>query len=837
MSAAAPKLWSLAWRFTRRDLAAGEVRVLLAALVLAVAAVSAVSALTDRAERALATEANRLLGGDAVLRADTPIGDAPRQLAAQLGLRSAEVLSFPSMVRAGEELRLSDIRALSAGYPLRGEFRLLDAQGGEYAAKDIPAPGEIWITRGGAQALQVGVGDTLKVGERELRIAALIAQEPDAALDYFNVAPKVSINLSDLESTGLVQIGSRIGYRFAVAGDAGAVESWIGAQREALGRGQRLETVADARPEIRSALERADRFLGIAALVAVVLSAVAVAMAARRHSQRHLDSCAVLRCLGADQRTIVRIQLGELLILGLIGSVLGALLGYALQAGVTAWLASVLGLSVPAAGMVPMLQGLIVGLVVLFAFAAPPVLALRRVPALRVLRRDLGAVEPSALAVLVIGLAALGALLWWKAGSAELGFSLLGGLAATFAVLALLAWGLVVAVRRLRTRLKGVWRYGLANVSRRAAASIAQISALGLGLMVLLMLGQVRGQLLDRWQQALPADAPNRFVVGVQSDQVEAAQAVISKHAVKPAQLLPMVRGRLVQVNGEAVRGEDYGERGERARRLAEREFNLSWATDLAEDGNTLVEGRAWDPTATTPEVSVEQGIAEALGWKLGDRIAFDVAGRMFEAEITSLREVEWESFRPNFFVIANAPALQDSAASYITAARVPPGDVEFTRALVNRLPNVSVIDVDAIIEQVQRTARQATLAVEYVFFFTLAAGLLVLVAAVSSSQDERLLEGGVMRVLGARTRQLRLAQASEFIAIGVIAAGIAALAATGLTALIADQVFDLPFAPDWGHVASGFGLGVLAVLVTGLLATARVVRAPPAATLRALQT
>lgn len=830
------RLIKLAWRFTRRDLASGEVRVLLAALMLAVAGVTAVAALTDRAERALAMEANRLLGGDAVLRADQPIGEGPRELASQLGLQFAETQSFPSMVRAGDALRLSDIRALSEGYPLRGEFLLADAQGRELPAEGIPARGEIWISRAGAEALQVRIGDMLKVGNSELRLSALIAQEPDAALDYFNVAPKVSINLADLEATGLVQVGSRIGYRLAVAGEATSVASWIGAQREDLGRGQRLETVQDARPELRNALERADRFLGLAALVAVVLSSIAVAMAARRHSARHLDACAVLRCLGADQRAIVVIQLGELLFLGLMGSVVGALIGYGLQAGVTAWLAQVLGLSVPAPGLLPLAQGLAVGLIVLFAFAAPPVLALRRVPALRVLRRDLGGVEASAVAVSMLGLGALAALLWWKAGSVKLGAAMLGGMLGTFIVLALLALLLVSVLKRVRGRLRGVWRYGLANVSRRAAVSVAQISALGLGLMVLLMLGQVRGQLLDRWQQAIPADAPNRFVVGIQPEQVAGAREVLQAQGIADRGLFPMVRGRLVQHNGNAVTGESYSERGERAKRLAEREFNLSWAQDLSEDGNPIVAGRAWDPSGDAPEISVEKGIAETLGWKLGDRIAFDVAGQVSEAEITSLREVEWEGFRPNFFVIANAPALKDSAASYITAIHVPRGDVAFTRALVARFPNVSVIDVDAIIEQVQRTARQATLAVEYVFFFTLGAGLLVLVAAVTSSQDERLLEGGVMRVLGARGLQLRLAQASEFLAIGVIAGGIAALAATGLTALVAEIVFELPFAPDWGHVAMGFGAGVLAVLVTGLAATRRVVSAPPATTLRALQ-
>jgi putative ABC transport system permease protein len=829
----------LGWRFLRRDLRAGEVRVLLASLLLAVMAVTAVGFLTDRAERALALEANRLLGGDAVLRADEPIGDEARARAREFGLKQTETAAFPSMLRAGEALRLTEVRALGAEYPLRGTFRI--AEGEEAAPRETtgaPARGTAWLSRGGATLLGARVGDTLTLGSAQFRLAALVLQEPDAALDYFNVAPRVFIHHDDLAATALVQEGSRVTYRLVIAGDATAAQRWVDATRARLERGQRLETIADARPEIRRAVERADRFLGLAALVAVVLAAVAVAMAARRHSARHLDGCAVLRCVGASQSTLAGIYASELVLLGIGGSALGVLGGYVVQALLGGWLERILGVSIPAAGPMPALQGFAVGLLVLLTFALPPVLALRRVPALRVLRRDLGDVEPSAIAVLLAGVAGLGALLWWKSGSAVLGFSMLGGIAATLLVLALLAFALVLVLRRVRSRLRGPWRYGLANVGRRPLASVVQVSALGLGLMAILLLTLVRTDLLARWQQSLPADAPNRFVINVQPDQVDGARALLTEHGDAAPIMFPMIRARLIEVNGAAVTGEDYDAKGERARRLAEREFNLSMAAELRDD-NRVTAGTFWAAdvaTADAAQVSVEEGIAQTLGWKLGDRVAFDIAGQRFEAAITSLRQVDWESFQPNFFVLAPPGALEGYAASWITAVKVARGDVALTDALVRAYPNVSVIDVDAVIDQVRNTADQVADAVEAVFYFTLIAGLLVLAAAVSSTQDERLLEGGVMRVVGASRVQLRFAHAAEFAALGAIAGLTAAIAAATLSGVIATQVFEQPWSPDWRLALVGGGIGIVAVTLTGLFATRRVASAPPTETLRAAQ-
>lgn len=826
--------WRLAWRFLLRDLRAGEVRVLLAALALAVMAVTAVSFVAERAERALALEANRLLGGDVVLRADEAIGDAPRQLAMELGLEQTETWSFHSMLRAGEGLKLAEVRALGEGFPLRGHYRIEDSQG-ERTSEAIPSPGTVWLSRSGAQLLEVDAGDVVTLGRSELRVAALVMQEPDAAMDYFNVAPRIFVRLDDVVDTGLVQEGSRITYRLIVASEQGQAQRFVDAMESRLVRGQRLETVADARPEVRRALDQGDRFLGLAALVAVVLAAIAVAMAARRYSARHLDGCAVLRCLGASQRLIVTIHIGELLLLGAIGSSLGVAGGWIAQALLGSWLAQWMGVAVPPPGLLPVAQGFVVGFVVLLAFAAPPVLALRRVPALRVLRRDLGAVEPGALAVTIAGLAGITALLWWKAGSMVLALSVLGGIAVTFAILAGLALALVAGLKRLRRRMRGPWRYGLANVSRRRGSSLAQIASLGLGLMAILLLTLVRTDLIGRWQESIPVDAPNRFIINVQPDQLDGVRDILSQHDDASPELYPMIRARLVSVNGEPVSGESFAARGERAQRLAEREFNLTQVARLRDSDNRIVAGSFWDEADTTPQYSVEEGMARSFGWKLGDVIGFDIAGSHFEAPITSLRQVNWESFRPNFFVETPVGPLDGHSASYITSARVARGDPALTRALVGAYPNLSVIDIDQVIDQVRSTADQVAGAVEVVFYFTLLAGVLVLLASISASQDERLHEGSVMRVLGARTIQLRLAHASEFIAIGLIAGLVAAFAASMISAVIAVQVFEQPWLPDWKLAAWGGALGIVVVTLTGLWATRRIARMPPAQTLRAL--
>ena len=828
-------LLRLSLRQLRRDLASGELRVLFAALVLAVVAVTAVGFVTDRATRALSLEANRLLGGDAVLRADGPIPEPLRQAANDRRLQHSEIWTFNSMLRAGDALKLGEVRALGPGYPLRGEYRLRGEDGRDRSHRGAPTLGTAWLSRAGADALGLTVGDRVTLGASEFTLSALVVQEPDAVLDYFNTAPKIFIALDDLGTTGLIQPGARIVYRLVVAGDESAVRDFLNTTRPLIGRGQRIETAADARPEVRSALDRADRFLGLAALVSVVLASIAVAMAARRHSARHLDDAAVLRCLGASQRTIASLHLLALTLLTVLASIVGVALAFALQWFAGGSLARTLGITVPAAGVMPAFYGVAVGFTVLVSFALPPILALRHVPALRVLRRDLPLVEPSALLTSSIGLGGLIALLWWKSGSAQLASSLLGGLALAFIALAALAALLLWTLHGLRRRMRGAWRYGLANLSRRAGSSLAQIAAIGLGLTVLLLLGLVRSDLLARWRESIPDDAPNQFVINIQQNQVDGLRALIAEQRLSEATLFPMVRGRLATVNGRVVSGDNYDERGERARRLAEREFNLSAATRFADD-NVATEGDLWTTdTLAQAQWSVEEGFAKSLGWRVGDRVAFDVGGQRVEAPITSLRKVKWESSRPNFFVLGTPATIATLPTSYITSLHVPESRRSAVNALVDRFPNLSVIDIGAVLTQVKATVDQVTEVVELVFLFTLAAGVLVLAAAIHASQDERLREGSVMRVLGARRAQLRLAQLSEFLVIGLIAATVAVIAANGIAASIAVHVLALPWTPNLRLSLEIAASGLALVLAAGAFSTRRTVAAPPAETLRAL--
>lgn len=830
------RILRLAWRQTWRDLAAGEIRLMLMALILAVMAVTAVGLITDRASLGLQQEANRLLGGDAGLRADTPIDVAVAASAKKQNLNVAQTASFPSMVQTGTAVNLADIRAIDQQYPLRGEFIIRrPEQSTNEKVQGGPASGTVWLSTDAARKLKVQPGQKISVGEASLAYTATMIQEPDAALDYFKVAPRVFIALSDLAKTGLVQNGSRIQYRLVVSGNNPDVKTFVALTRKNLQRGQRLETSDDARPEVRSALDRAGRFLGLAALVSLILAAVAVALAARRHSARHLDGSAVMRCLGASQSTIAGLQLGELFFLGLVGSAVGIALAWLLQMAVGVWLSNAMGVSLPQPGLQPVWAGFGIGFTVLFTFAVPPILALRKVPALRVLRRDVPLTEPSAWFVGLLGLAGLGGLLWWKADSATLATIILSGIGITTIVLAGIAWLLLRWLKKVRQQLRGPWRYGLANLSRHEGMTLAQVSALGLGLMALLLLTFVRTDLLSRWQQTMPVDAPNRFVINVQEDQLNGVEKLITREGLRNAQLFPMVRARLQEVNGKKVSGGDYEAAGMRAQRLAEREFNLSSVTAFGND-NKLLAGKYWSADhAGDTEMSVEEGFAEALSWKIGDVISFDIAGQTLTAKITSLRKVEWESFKPNFFVVISPGGLKGFSASYISAMHVPANKQGAMDNLVREYPNLSVIDVEAVLKQVRSTIDQVSRVVESVFYFSLLAGLLVMLAAVQASQDERMREAGVMRVLGASKKQLRLAQATEFASLGLLAGLVASIAASVIASLISEQVFNLPWSFDLPLIAYGVFGGCSLALVAGLWATRKVTQVPPMETLRAL--
>jgi len=821
----------MAARMLRRNASAGELRVLLAALLIAVASVTTVGFFADRVERALDRQANELLGGDLVVIADHPVPAAFAQAARREGLAIAATQTFPSMVSAAGGVSLADIKAVSDNFPLRGHIRIALAPGGpDHAAARAPAPGTVWIAPALAGRLGLAVGDALKVGRAELAVAAVISREPDSVIGYFGIAPRVLMNEADLAATGLVQVGSRIGYRMLVAGTAQQVarfRAWAAAR---LGRGERVEGVRDSRAEVRAALDRAQRFLGLASLLSVVLASVAVALAARRFTERQVDAAAMMRCLGASQDDIFALHAWQFALLGAAGCALGGLAGFAAQAALAHWLAGLFTVALPLPSAVPALRGAAIGFVLLLAFTLPPLARLRGVSTLRVLRRELAAAEPASAAALALGLATLCALVVWQAGDLRLGAIALGGFAGALAVAGLAGYGLIRLAARARGAAHGPWRYGLANLRRRTGASLLQIIALGLGLMAMLMLTLVRTDLLERWKASLPPDMPNRFAIGIQTDQLPAVRAYFGGIGLATPDLYPMVRGRLVSIGPRAVSPAEYSD--ERAKRLVEREFNLTYAESLRPD-NRVVAGRFWAPGSTAPQLSVEEGIAKTLGIALGDTLVFDVGGTRFAAPVTSLRKVAWDSFKPNFFVIASPPLLAGFPASWITSFHLAPGHEDAVTDLVRRFPNVSVIDLTEVMQQFQRITDQVARAVEFVFLFAIAAGLVVLFAAITSTQDERLFEAAILRTVGASRAQLAALQLAEFLAIGLLAGVVASVGAVALAAVLSDRVLDVPYEFGWTLPIAGLAAGGLGVALAGLLGTRRAVRAPPMQTLR----
>ncbi len=823
----------LAMRMLARDWRAGEQRLLALALVVAVASVTTVAFFADRVSRSLTSEANQLLGADLVVVSDKPIAGRFMQAAQRLELSTTEAVRFPSMSQYGGRTLLTEVKAIAPGYPLRGQLRIRSSEAGiDFKPGGIPVVGEVWVDDRLLRRLGLKIGDRLGLGEREFTVAAMVSEEPESSAGFINLGPRLMMNAADLASTGLIQSGSRVSYRLFVAGVAPMVASFRDIAAQLIGPGQRVEDIRDARPEIKSALERAERFLGLSALMTVILAGVAVALAARRYLQRHLDACAIMRCLGAAQGLILSLHVLQFMMIGLIAGVVGCALGFACQFVLAAVLAPVISVTLPAPGLRPFMQGMVAGFVMLLGFALPPLIALKKVPTLRVLRRDLGTPNSMGISAYALGGVAISGLVLWQAQEPKLGLYVLGGVLGTAAASA----GLTLLVLKLLSsvgRSAGLnWRFGLANLRRHRAGSIVQVTALGLGLMALILLTLVRADLLDNWRNSLPVDAPNRFLVNIQPDQVQAIAQFFTANNVTPPRLFPMVRGRLVEINGKPVSSRDYVE--DRARRLVDREFNLSWTRSMQPD-NSIVAGRWFDSRdAGKAVISVEEGIAKTIGVKPGDSLTYDIAGSRFTAQIVSLRKVDWDSFRVNFFVVAPSGILEKFPASYVTSLHLGAERSVLMDDLVRRFPNLLVIDVASILAQVKRMMDQVVKAIEFVFLFSIAAGLLVLFAALGSTHDEREFDAAVMRTLGASGRQLRAVQAAEFALIGALAGLLAAVGATAIGYVLADRILNLPFTINPWVWLTGLVVGAAGVTAAGLLGTAKVLRTPPMQVFRA---
>jgi putative ABC transport system permease protein len=830
--------WRLGWRTLWRDLRAGELRLLIVAVTLAVAALTAVGFFADRLNGGLARDARQLLGGDAVVSSDNPTPPAFIDQARALGLQMTTTIGFPTMGRAsdaeGGASRLVALKGVGAGYPLRGNLRTAlqpDAQG--VATRDIPAPGEAWVDAPLLESLGTKPGDPLLLGDSQFRVTRIIVAEPDRGAGFMNFAPRVMLNQADLAGTHLVQPASRLTYRFAVAGDDRQVAAYLKwALQEVKNpaiRGVRIESLEGGRPEMRQTLDRAGKFLNLVALLAALLSAVAVALGARGFAASHLDDCAMLRVLGQSQRTIALAYTIEFALIGLFASALGVAIGFSVHFLFVLLLSGLVETSLPAATLWPAGFGVGMGLTLLFAFGLPPVLQLAQVPPSRVIRRDVGNLKPASLAVLAVGVLGFAALLRAASSDLLLGLIAVGGFAGAVLLFAALSWVAVKLLRRSVNEATAPRWLVLATrqISARPAYAVVQVSALSVGLLALMLLVLLRTDLISSWRRATPPDAPNRFVINVMPEQNVAFQQALRDAGVVKYDWYPMIRGRLIAVNGKSVSPDDYAD--DRARRLVDREFNLS-ATPVQPPHNDIVAGR-WQ-AEEQGALSVEEGIAKTLGLKLGDSLRFDIGGITTDAKVTSLRKVDWGSMRANFFVIYPVSVLADVPLTYMSAFHAP-ATKGFDNAMVRAFPNITNVDMTSTLNQIQGVLDKVIRAVEFLFAFTLAAGVVVLFAAVTATREERAREYAIMRAVGARASLLRQVQRAELVGVGLLAGFLASVVAGAVGWALAHYVFEFewtvsPLLPLFGSLA-----GAVLALAAGWWGLREVLNRPVVETLR----
>lgn len=828
------------FRMTKRDWRTKEFRFLMLAIIIAVASISSVGFFTQRMHAGLERDAHQLLGADLLVASDYQIPERWEQHAEELHLQVARTVVFPSMASAGvgddAKTLLVSLKAVSDAYPLRGKVKLrqpdTNSSEQDITADHIPASGTIWVDSILLTQLQIHIGDKVTLGEAEFTVGGVIRLEPDRENGFLSLAPRIIMPITDLPETGLIQFGSRVTYRLLLAGSPQAIidfQGWATDRIKKNGmKGIRVETIDSSRPTMRATLDRAEQFLSLVALLSAMLAAIAIAMAARQFMLKRVSDFAMLRCLGMKQLAVLRLYLIEFFIIGCIGCMIGLAIGFAAHFALIGWLGKFLPATLPPVGLMPAIQGVIIGLLILFGFAVPPILQLRDVPYNQVIHHDHFVPKTMTWLSYVLGGIVFCGLLWWQASDIKLALITGVGFIGGFVLFALFAWLMLKVIRRIRHYITyQSWHFAVTGLQRRGGSTILQIIALSLGLMALLLLAVIRGDLVDAWLKTTPADAPNRFIFNIQPDQVaQLDQTLKTAHIDTP--LFPMIRGRLLSVNGKTVSTDDYPDI--ETKRLVDREFNLSTMREMQKD-NTLLDGKWFDDTQ--PEASVEESIAKRLKLHLGDQLTFDVAGQQIEAKMTSIRRIEWESMHPNFFVIINPQVMQNLPETLITSYYLPDDQSSLDVKLTQLMPNLSIINLSSLLEQIRLMAVQVIKAVEFLFIFTLIAGLFVLYAALMGSHAERIREAALFRALGATKKQLNYAQWIEFGLIGAISGVLASTGAAVIGWILAKEIFKFNWVFSPAIWLGGIIIGILCAFLGGWFGVRHVTSQPPLSILR----
>jgi len=817
----------LAARSLRRELRQRDLVTLALALVLAVLSLGAVATLSTRVERSILASAAELIGGDAGVSAR---GELPAELAAEarrLGLRASSTADFPNVLFANGKSQLTDIRAADSTYPLLGELRVRDLAGRE-SAVHAPAPGDAYVEHRLLAALDLQPGATLTIGDRTLRIAGEILREPGGG-ELFSLAPRALVALGDAQASGLLGAGSRARHRLMVTGEAAAVAQFGAFLKTHAPPAAEPITLDQAQQNMRTAFERSEAFLRLAALLAALLSGIAIALAARRYARRKTDEVALLRCLGASRSEVFASTTLVLILLAIPSCIAGVLLGLGLQEIVFALARDVLPTTPGSVPWQPSVVAFAIGLAVLFGFALPPLLRLREVPPVRVFQRAV-AIRPRRFDVLyLLPVVVSAGLIYVASSTLTLATVLTVSLAGVCAFALACGFALLRFARSLR-RAPGALRFGIANLARRRGLSLLQITALSLALTALDLLAIVGPSLLASWRDELPAGTPNYFLINLQPEQRDEVMARLGAAHASNISAMPMAVGRLVAINGKEPRAEDFEDK--RAAGWIRGETRLSWSAELPPT-NRITAGRWFDAHPSEPEISVDQMWIDMFHLKLGDTMTLRVGDSDIAAKITSVRAVRWDSFRVNFFLLVDPDSGAKLAHSILASFHLDGASADRLAAITRDYPALSLIDLNALLDRVRDIIAKVSRAATAVLAFSLAAGILVLFAALAASADERRFEAALLRTLGADRRQMTSAVLGEFALVGALAAIIAALGAGGAGIWLAQRVFHIAYVPPLGMLAASIVVAAVLIAIAGLLGLHRVTRASPLLVLR----
>lgn len=824
----------LAVKLLWRDWRAGELTLLLASLVVAIGTVTTITLFVDRLQQALILESASFLAADRVISSSDPIPEKILQKADSLGLKQTRTLSFLSMVFAADRAQFSSVKAVTDGYPLRGTLAISDAAFIRGRLVDHgPEPGVLWLESRLLPALDIKLGDQLEVGQASFTVTQVLTKEPDRGGGFYSAGPRVMMNLADVEKTRVVQPGSRITYKYLFSGSGDQLAGFDAWLESELPEGSRVIGVKDSTRTIGNALSRAERFLLLGGLMGVILTGIAIAMSARRYSHRHYDHVAILKTLGATPQEIDRIFLVIFIALGCFASLLGTSIGWMLQFCISWLLEPLIPVKLPPPGLRPIGIGMVTGFVCLLAFALPPILRLRETEPVRVIRKDVQGSTLSNNLSYVYALAGIFGLMWWYSEDLRLTLLILGGAFGALSMLGSIAWLLLRSGGALGMQAGSVWRLALAGMQRRGQENTLQILVFGLAIMLLLILFLVRTALIEEWKSQIPENAPNHFMINISPQDVTPLEILLKDHGIESQPLYPMIRGRIARINGESAGDRDKKRRPDEPGPRAGSERNLTWSSELPED-NHIIEGAWWtDGYQGEPRVSVEAGLARTNGLTIGDELIFSIQGREVKARVASIRTVAWDNMKPNFFMIFTPGVLEDFSSTFMSSFHLKKERKLFLNTLLKAYPTITVIEVDAIIEQIQTIVSQVTMAVEIVLLLILASGAMVLLASVQASMDERLQQHAILRTLGAKRKLIMGSIVIEFCALGFFAGIVATLGAEVTVYGLQTQVFELEYRTHPVVWALGPVIGMVIIGMLGTFATRKVIYTPPITALR----